>query len=937
MNSAAKLRNRVIAVAGATAIVMTSFGPAAFAWDVSGVTGAVNTAGVASAGLVDADTGKDGTQGAQAITAGTDNQEVGSVRFVVPSTFKANDTMTFTLDATGNAGTAKADRLSFASMPGVTIDPKAYALSTHVAPDSSDAAGSRTPITAGSTEDHTEKAYPKSAPQLSTDMYKVELVSSAKGPQSYNDQIKITFLKDYDPAVKDAKFIGTINAPKVNVGANISGTVSVRTAATTGPSTAANIFATVGVPATLAANMVTPVGAVVPGRLDVANGGVVADGTAQTIGDLTVTSGADINSFSVKVDDTNPAQNVTFGAGQATIKYYKADGTYLGADEDETVTIAPGATTITGTGPTDARKAVISGVTVVAPEGIGAFSYQLATLDGNPAGLTGNLTTPGATPNQNQLDIKAPENITVQSTTATALPDRIGGQDRYQTAVKIAERALGTDKNGPKGESDNVVIASGEGFADALSAGYLAATKDAQLILTRGGSLPQTDVEFLKTYGAKNVFIVGGAGAVGKSVEDQLRNLQSYDVQVAANVTQSRDVSTWSTTFTSPTNGFTITPGQVTGMTANPELNGTQAIQVTRDGGGLVTAADTKFNGTAATSVAGPGTAAGGGTAGGAATAIFTFNGKTFTVNIPGDADPTKVASQSGTVNAATVEVPGALTGSAPSAKTVQGDARVVVPLDAKLTVTRIAGNDRFETNRKVNEYAGATSSNPVGKMVVKYGTAGKKAGVLVNGMAPWDALAAGPLVGRKGGATGYPIPVVLTGGNSLNGNAKAQMQSLDLTAAVMVGGAGVLPDSLMTEMNGLGVYSVRVAGTDRWTTAKAVAEFALRDKAASATNEFPGLGFGIKTPILANGGSMNGDTGSALARGAWADALAAGPFAAATDRIITLTDSRSLPGATKDLLSANNKKLASPVITVGLGDVVSTETVDAANKALAK
>ena len=89
---------------------------------------------------------------------------------------------------------------------------------------------------------------------------------------------------------------------------------------------------------------------------------------------------------------------------------------------------------------------------------------------------------------------------------------RIAGSNRSATAIEAAKQ-LKARKGIEK--FDNIVIASGTGFADALSASYLAYKKDGPILLVDKSSITTvTDFvnENLATGG--KVFIVGGEGAV---------------------------------------------------------------------------------------------------------------------------------------------------------------------------------------------------------------------------------------------------------------------------------------------------------------------------------------------------------------------------------------------------------------------------------------
>jgi len=924
VNSAAKLRKRSVATLAASALIIGGVAPAAFAWTNTQTPNEYTDAAAASLGVIDSDRNEPGTQGAQAISAGATAQPLADTRFVLPSTWRNGDYIEFTVAAAGKANGAAASRINFTSQPTVNIDTKAYAANTHVA-NTSGAAN-----TVGSVEDGTEQPFTGAiAPVAPT--YTVSMQSTTG--DAYKDKVRITFTNDSKGDVQTAKFIGSINGAKVDVGASLTGDVSLTASAynagDVAPTSSANTAGTLQFFDETGANAVTYPATIAQAKLEVASSTLVADGTSQTAGPITVTR-TDGSAFGVTQPIAVTADGVSF---DTTVKpvatFYKSDGTVAGTatpaisgPNNDILTIA------SGDQPANAVRVVISGFNVKAPRGTQSYSYSL-TRNGISAAPAGSyLTATG-----NQEDITFPGGVTVSEAVATQVPKRLGGQDRYQTAVKIAEYDEGTNENdGMVGESDNVVIASGEGFADALSAGYLAATKDAQLILTRQGSLPQTDIEFLKNYGAKNVFIVGGTGSVSKAVEDQLRSMQAYDVQAKQQTQQ--------VTVTRHDGNVAATSAVGAGDAGTATLNGTFAytdlaaapsplvLSVTRDAAGAPTAVSASPGYTVAW------------TSGNTATVTLDATGQSRTVTIgTGTTTLNHVDDYTFAVNDTskqvtnTVPVGGSVTDASVTEKSGN---RSVVPMDARLTVTRIAGNNRFETNKKVNMYAAETAVNPIGTTVPEFGKPGRKTAIVANGMAPWDALAAGPLVGNELGAN--PIPVILSNGaGSMNADAAAQIGQMDIKHLLFVGDKGVLPDSLVTESNGRGVSVNRLGGASRWDTAKAVSEFALKARGASSTNTSPGLGFaasGTGVPFLTNGGSIDGSTGG-VAQGAWADALAAGPSAARQRTIIALTDSEKLPDATKDLLTAHKADLE-PVIALGLGGVVSTNVINDANAAVA-
>lgn len=96
--------------------------------------------------------------------------------------------------------------------------------------------------------------------------------------------------------------------------------------------------------------------------------------------------------------------------------------------------------------------------------------------------------------------------------------DRIGGDTRYGTAVAIAAR-LGPEGLGPDGE---VVVASGEGFADAVAAGALVAAAGTPVLLSTAAGVPDDTLATLGMLAAERVAVVGGTVALSESVTAQL-------------------------------------------------------------------------------------------------------------------------------------------------------------------------------------------------------------------------------------------------------------------------------------------------------------------------------------------------------------------------------------------------------------------------------
>lgn len=103
-------------------------------------------------------------------------------------------------------------------------------------------------------------------------------------------------------------------------------------------------------------------------------------------------------------------------------------------------------------------------------------------------------------------------------TLAPPTTERLAGDDRYETSVEISQHSFPTT-------ADTVFIATGSGFADALSAAPAAAIEDAPLLLTRPGGLPSSVRAELSRLQPSEVIIVGGTSAVSSSVATTIAGL----------------------------------------------------------------------------------------------------------------------------------------------------------------------------------------------------------------------------------------------------------------------------------------------------------------------------------------------------------------------------------------------------------------------------
>ncbi|MDN5292713.1 MAG: hypothetical protein PWQ31_18 [Eubacteriales bacterium] len=104
--------------------------------------------------------------------------------------------------------------------------------------------------------------------------------------------------------------------------------------------------------------------------------------------------------------------------------------------------------------------------------------------------------------------------------------ERIGGSDRYETAVKIAGKTVTS--------GGTVLVVSGENFPDALSVAPYAAQHGYPILLVPRDSLPDKVASFLQQYRPATVIIVGGPRAIAGS-RTKLKSLlpQARFVEIA--------------------------------------------------------------------------------------------------------------------------------------------------------------------------------------------------------------------------------------------------------------------------------------------------------------------------------------------------------------------------------------------------------------------
>ncbi|MBV7276000.1 cell wall-binding repeat-containing protein [Clostridiaceae bacterium UIB06] len=101
---------------------------------------------------------------------------------------------------------------------------------------------------------------------------------------------------------------------------------------------------------------------------------------------------------------------------------------------------------------------------------------------------------------------------------------RLAGQTRYDTCQEVSKNGWTT--------SENVIIANGENYPDALGACTLSHKYNAPILLLHGKSLRDNPIltSELKRLKTKNIIILGGTGVVSQDIENSLKQ-SGYNLQ----------------------------------------------------------------------------------------------------------------------------------------------------------------------------------------------------------------------------------------------------------------------------------------------------------------------------------------------------------------------------------------------------------------------
>lgn len=95
--------------------------------------------------------------------------------------------------------------------------------------------------------------------------------------------------------------------------------------------------------------------------------------------------------------------------------------------------------------------------------------------------------------------------------------DRIGGQNRYETAYKLAGEVRNLTKN-----KKGMILVDGTDFPDGITVSSLSAKYKSPILLTTPNTIYPTTENAMNDWKIENLLIAGGYNSVSKSIEDKL-------------------------------------------------------------------------------------------------------------------------------------------------------------------------------------------------------------------------------------------------------------------------------------------------------------------------------------------------------------------------------------------------------------------------------
>jgi hypothetical protein len=154
-------------------------------------------------------------------------------------------------------------------------------------------------------------------------------------------------------------------------------------------------------------------------------------------------------------------------------------------------------------------------------------------------------------------------------------------------------------------------------------------------------------------------------------------------------------------------------------------------------------------------------------------------------------------------------------------------------------------------------------------------------------------------------------MPLIITRGTTLGTEENAQLSDFSPANIVIAGGTAVVSQAIQDNLVARGFNVYRLGGADRTLTAALVAKWATRGVTTGTGHITDGLGFGTGVTFVATGS-------------VFADALAAGPVAAATGSCTAATALDGRGGCGSVIVLTGN----STVLGAGIPSYVGNLTV---------
>ncbi|MEG0250830.1 MAG: cell wall-binding repeat-containing protein [Peptostreptococcus sp.] len=109
------------------------------------------------------------------------------------------------------------------------------------------------------------------------------------------------------------------------------------------------------------------------------------------------------------------------------------------------------------------------------------------------------------------------QNVEDKVKTTVSSVNRIGGQNRYETAYKVADEVRTLTNN-----KKDMILVDGTDFPDGITISSLSAKFKAPILLTTPKTLHPTTAKAINDWTIENILIGGGYNSVSKSIEDNL-------------------------------------------------------------------------------------------------------------------------------------------------------------------------------------------------------------------------------------------------------------------------------------------------------------------------------------------------------------------------------------------------------------------------------